>query len=592
LARGNGGRPVARLVDEKQGKPCLNPRGGTRLACHGTVYKRNGEALSLFDRAATEGQRAIVAVACGAFLVAAALVLPFAAVPLRPLPNASAIFATGILVADICTYLLLHAQFRVSGERWLLPLACGYLFSAQMSLLHLLTFPGALVADGPVLGSLKTVAWLYLAWGLGFIALLLAALVAAGRSVPARDRTGAVSAAATTLVVAALLAFVLLEDRNLPALAIGDRFSPWSIAFNYLRGLLAIAGLVMIWATDRRQRLLLLWLSVVLLATSVSPVLTDLGGQRYTLGWYAGRACFLFASYVVLAVLLKEFVQMQQAVAAAFVRAAHQADALKQEVDRRTLAERRVVASERNQAIGQLVRGVAHDFNNLLTAITANLEIILRVSKETGVQRSAENAQHAAFRGARLTQSLLAFSGRQTLRSESVAASDLLVGSQVLLQRAAGEQVRVEIRPSISTWKCHADPAQLEIALLNLIANARDAMPTGGRITISTRNVLFSDRHVDESYAELPAGDYVEICVSDTGSGIPLELRERVFEPFFTTKEPSRGAGLGLSQVQGFARQSGGDVAIESSEAAGTRVRLLLPRSVQERTLGEFVHTH
>jgi signal transduction histidine kinase len=557
------------------------------------VDKRNGEALSLFDRAATEGQRAIVAVTCGAFLVAAALVLPFATVPLQPLPNASGIFATGILVADVCTFLLLHAQFRISGERWLPPLACGYLFSAQMSLLHLLTFPGALVADGPVLGSIKTVAWLYLAWGLGFIALVLAALVIARpTSVRARDRAGAVAAAATTFVVAALLAFVLLEDRNLPPLAVGDRFSPWSIAFNYIRGLLAIAGLVLIWATERRERLLLLWLSVVLLATSVSPVLTDLGGQRYTLGWYAGRACFLFASYVLLAVLLKEFVQIQQALAAAFVRAAHQADALEREVDRRTLAERRLVSSERNQAIGQLVRGVAHDFNNLLTAISANLEIILRVSKETGVQRSAENAQHAAFRGARLTQSLLAFSGRQTLRSESVAASELLVGSQVLLQRAAGEQVRLEIRPSVSTWKCHADPAQLEIALLNLIANARDAMPTGGRIMISTRNVLLPDHHVDESYRELPAGDYVEICVSDTGSGIPVEFRERVFEPFFTTKEPSYGAGLGLSQVQGFARQSGGDVAIESSAAAGTRVRLLLPRSAQERTLAEFVHTH
>jgi len=168
----------------------------------------------------------------------------------------------------------------------------------------------------------------------------------------------------------------------------------------------------------------------------------------------------------------------------------------------------------------------------------------------------------------------------------------LLVGSQVLLQRAAGEQVRLDIRPALSTWKCHADPAQLEIALLNLIANARDAMPTGGRIMISTRNVLLAEKQVDESYRELPAGDYVEICVSDTGPGIPLEFRERVFEPFFTTKEPSYGAGLGLSQVQGFARQSGGDVAIESSAAAGTQVRLLLPRSAQERTLAEFVHTH
>ena len=168
------------------------------------------------------------------------------------------------------------------------------------------------------------------------------------------------------------------------------------MAINYVRGVLALAGLAIIWSSGRHERLLPLWLSLILVVAAVGPLLTDLAGQRYTLGWYAGRASFLFASYVLLAVLLNEFVKLQHEMVASVVRTSRQADELQQEVGRRELAERRLIASERNHAIGQLVGGVAHDFNNLLTAVIANLEIILRLTTQAGVRRSAENAQHDA----------------------------------------------------------------------------------------------------------------------------------------------------------------------------------------------------
>ena len=552
---------------------------------------RNGEALSLASKDATGGQRALVATACGLAVIAAALLLPFVSLPLQPLPNLAGIYATGILVADICTYLLLHAQFRVSGERWLLPLASAYLFSALMAALHLLTFPGALIPSTSIIGGPKTVSWLYVLWGLGFVGLLVAAVIASASAERARERSRAALRAAigTALAVAVLLAALLLADPALPPFAVGDQFSPWGMAINYLRGVLALAGLAIIWSSPRHERLLPLWLSLILVTAAVGPLLTDLAGQRYTLGWYAGRASFLFASYVLLAVLLNEFVKLQHAMVASVVRTSRQADELQQEVGRRELAERRLVASERNHAIGQLVGGVAHDFNNLLTAVIANLEIILRLTTQDGVRRSAENAQHAAFRGARLTQSLLAFSRRQPLRNESVVANELVARCHVLLQRAAGENIRVELHPSIAPWTCRADPAQLETALLNLIANSRDAMPSGGRIVITTRNSVHRADSTTDGRAELSPGDYVEIAVADTGNGIAPELRDRVFEPFFTTKDSFGGAGLGLSQVQGFTRQLGGDVLIDSTLGEGTRVRMLLPRAHEERPIGELV---
>ncbi|HEY8611523.1 MAG TPA: ATP-binding protein, partial [Roseomonas sp.] len=235
--------------------------------------------------------------------------------------------------------------------------------------------------------------------------------------------------------------------------------------------------------------------------------------------------------------------------------------------------------AQKMEAIGQLTGGVAHDFNNLLTVIVGGLDLMLRRPEQAErVTRLATAAMTAARRGEQLTQQLLAFSRRQMLRPQTLNPNRVLEEFEGLARRAVGEAVilRFEMDPDVHPIRI--DPAQFESAVLNLIVNARDAMPDGGIITVASRNAQpTSDR-------DLPAGDYVVVSVTDTGSGIDAQTLLRAFEPFFTTKEIGKGSGLGLSQVYGFARSAGGDVTIESEVGRGTTVRLYFPRSTDQPT--------
>ena len=234
------------------------------------------------------------------------------------------------------------------------------------------------------------------------------------------------------------------------------------------------------------------------------------------------------------------------------------------------------------EGIGQLTGGVAHDFNNLLTIIVGNLETLLRnlnlLSLDAQrLRRSAENAMRGARRAESLTQRLLAFSRQQPLEPKPIDVGRLVTGMSDLLRRTLGEQVTVETVLSGGVWRAHADPNQLELAILNLAVNARDAMPNGGKLTLETANV-----HLDEKYAatqvEVVPGQYVMLAVTDTGSGMPPEVIARAFDPFFTTKEVGQGTGLGLSQVYGFVKQSRGHVKIYSEPGEGTTIKIYLPR--------------
>ncbi|WP_375401785.1 PAS domain S-box protein [uncultured Sphingomonas sp.] len=239
--------------------------------------------------------------------------------------------------------------------------------------------------------------------------------------------------------------------------------------------------------------------------------------------------------------------------------------------------------SQKMETVGQLTGGVAHDFNNLLQIVTGNLETLQRGLRDDQprLRRAAENAQTGARRAAILTQRLLAFSRRQPLDPKPIDANRLVGDMSELLHRTLGEMVRLETVLASGLWRAEADPNQLENALLNLAVNARDAMEEGGRLTVETANA-----HLDRAYtagkAEVRPGQYVVICVSDTGSGMDAATAARVFEPFFTTKEVGRGTGLGLSMVYGFAKQSGGHVAIYSEVGQGTTVKLYLPRLIGE----------
>jgi PAS domain S-box-containing protein len=249
----------------------------------------------------------------------------------------------------------------------------------------------------------------------------------------------------------------------------------------------------------------------------------------------------------------------------------------------RRAAEERLRQAQKMEAIGQLTGGVAHDFNNLLTAIIGNLEMLatLLPTGDPG-RRYAEGALRAASRGSRLTEHLLAFSRRQEIRPEIVNINDLLRESLVLCQKTVGEGVEIALAFQDGDWPCKIDPAQFGAALLNLAANARDAMNRSGRLTLRTENVTTTS----SSAADQPAGDYVVLSVTDTGCGMSPEVLERAFEPFYTTKEVGKGTGLGLSQVYGFAKQSGGAATIESKVGQGTTVRIYIPRANGQAAAG------
>jgi signal transduction histidine kinase len=256
---------------------------------------------------------------------------------------------------------------------------------------------------------------------------------------------------------------------------------------------------------------------------------------------------------------------------------------LEQQVHERTeqlrKSEENLRQSQKMEAVGQLTGGIAHDFNNLLQIILGNLDTLKRgvPAESARLQRAATQATNGAKRAASLTQRLLAFSRRMPLDPRPLDVNVLVNGLSDLLHRTLGETIELEHVLGGGLWRIEADVNELEAAILNLAVNARDAMVDGGRLTIETANA-----HLDETYAaaqaEVVAGQYVAISVSDTGSGMDRETIAQAFEPFFTTKPVGKGTGLGLSQVYGFVKQSGGHVRIYSEVAHGTTVRLYLPR--------------
>jgi PAS domain S-box-containing protein len=234
--------------------------------------------------------------------------------------------------------------------------------------------------------------------------------------------------------------------------------------------------------------------------------------------------------------------------------------------------------AQKMEAVGQLTGGVAHDFNNLLTVIGGNIETLQRrLPADSKLLRLTEAALRGTERAATLTHRLLAFSRRQPLDPKPVEPNRLVAGMSELLRRTLGETIAVETVVGAGAWRIRCDPNQLESAILNLAVNARDAMPGGGKLTIETAN-----SYVDEAYAaaqaEMTPGQYVVIAVTDTGTGMTPDVVEKAFEPFFTTKEVGQGTGLGLSQVYGFVKQSGGHIKIYSEPGQGTTIKLYLPR--------------
>jgi signal transduction histidine kinase len=282
---------------------------------------------------------------------------------------------------------------------------------------------------------------------------------------------------------------------------------------------------------------------------------------------YAGIGLLVVMASLVAAVLAAGHAMLTRANAE--LKAANRR--LRIESEERERAEEALRQSQKMEALGRLTGGVAHDFNNILMAATSGLELLERTGDPARRERLRHGIRQAVDRGAALTRQLLAFSRRAPMTGVMVDLGARIEGMRVLLERSLREDITVELRLPPDVWCVEVDPDQLEIALVNIAVNARDAMPEGGVISIGAQNLEgFSNGRL--------SGDFVRLWVTDTGGGVPPEVLSRVFEPFFTTKEVGKGTGLGLSQVYGFVHASGGEVSIESEAGEGTTVSMLLPR--------------
>lgn len=243
--------------------------------------------------------------------------------------------------------------------------------------------------------------------------------------------------------------------------------------------------------------------------------------------------------------------------------------------------EEQLRQSQRLEAVGRLTGGVAHDFNNLLTVIMGNAELLAEIlEKEPDHQALATMILEASQRGAELTNHLLAFSRKQSLTPQFIDVNRLVQGMSALLQRTLGDHVQIRLLLDERLWTTEADPTQLESALLNLCINARDAMPGGGVLTITTSKVTVRQSEPEHAAHVMP-GDYVMLAVSDSGHGIPEEHLDRIFEPFYTTKPLGQGTGLGLAMTWGFVKQTGGHISVHSAAGVGTTLKLYLPRTAK-----------
>jgi PAS domain S-box-containing protein len=248
------------------------------------------------------------------------------------------------------------------------------------------------------------------------------------------------------------------------------------------------------------------------------------------------------------------------------------------DVTGRKSAEVQLQQAQKMEAIGQLTGGLAHDFNNLLTVIIGNLQLIeMAVEGNDKAHRRTIEAIDAAKKGSDLTKQLLAFARRQALEPQEVRINELTERMAPLVARSVGETIELQVHLMEGEPKAMIDASQLESAILNLAINARDAMPQGGRLTLETQPAYLDEAYASK-YPEVTPGQYVMVAVSDSGSGIPPELVEKVFQPFFTTKEPGKGSGLGLSMVYGFIKQSGGHIQVYSEVGHGTSIKMYLPR--------------
>jgi signal transduction histidine kinase len=582
MADGLTQQPIAHLIAELQGAdPPLPER-----------IETTKQRTFLSTEVASRGERRLAVIVVLASALAFAAATPFAKLPLIHVDAFIPAYEAALILIDAITAVMLFGQFRGSRAPALLVLAAGYVYDAILTLAHLLSFPGTFGPTGLLGASGEITPWLFTFWHGGFPLFVIGYAALSGGAVGhdrhASDNFGRAFVALTILGAIALAAGLIVLAMNadiLPPIMVGNKTTNWwPLIAMCVSPIAAIAALL--W--QRRWTVLNLWLLVMACAWGFDVGLSSLlNSGRYDLGFYAGRAYGLLAASFVLGVLLIETAGLHSRLGAAKAMVDDYARSLEERVRERT-AELEVETAERQkteallhqsqkmEALGQLTGGLAHDFNNHLGIIIGNLDLLGDQDVLNADQKElVDEALTAAFNGAELTRRLLAFARRQPLRPARIEVNKLIEDITKLLRRTLGERVEIGLNLDATVPAITADPSQLETAIANLANNARDAMPKGGRLTITT-----SVRYLDEDYAadhsEVTPGGYVLIEVSDSGTGMEPDVLARVFEPFFTTKEPGRGTGLGLSMVFGFMKQSGGHINVYSELGRGTTFRLYL----------------
>lgn len=546
-----------------------------------------GPHTPLVDQYAAPEQRRAIVLASSMLVVLAVAALPHAGQRVVVAPAVAGVFGSLACVADLLAFFLLATRLGHAGSPAIRAIACAYLFSGVMAMLHVATFPGAVITDQPLIGSRETVGWLFLGWRFGFSLLLLIGVAWGAVRRPAVVADERASARALRLAVAGTFVAVLLcfvaalwiPTLGLPVKAINTvngAFGTWPLLASWSAAAFCAVALAVILLTRRLHRTLYLWIGFVLLANGLGLAMSETGGARYTVGWYGARAYALLASGVVLGLLVAEVLRLQRSLAWTAARLGEHAQSLQTEIHRRTAAEQRLLQAQQQELMGRIAGGLAHDFNNHLQVLAMRLELMRR-------RRAAGDAGGASIdddvavmmrtlsRAEGLTRQLLSVSGRRTLHPRRLRLQDWMPPFAELL-RTMTPDLRIEITLAPELGVVMVDAGELESALVNLVGNARDALleHVEGRIAIELRNVDADDGR-----------PWVEIAVRDNGSGMAADVLDRVFEPFFSTKALGKGSGLGLSQVQGFATQSHGEVAIDSAPGRGTTVRLRLPRVLE-----------
>jgi PAS domain S-box-containing protein len=268
-----------------------------------------------------------------------------------------------------------------------------------------------------------------------------------------------------------------------------------------------------------------------------------------------------------------------------------QAILILRDITERHMIEERQRQSQRVESVGQLAGGIAHDFNNLLTVVIGNLELVAEQGDDAAARaKLISSSLYAALRGAELTRRLLAYARQQPLNPQYISLNAMVTSMESMLRRTLGEAITIKTHLAPSLWPSLVDQGQLENALLNLTINARDSMPKGGTIVIETANTALDEDYAAHN-ADVEAGEYVLLSVSDEGTGMSEEVLAHAFEPYYTTKETGKGSGLGLSMVYGFVKQSGGHISIYSEQGQGTTVKLFLPRAILASTQAPQPHT-